>query len=164
MFGKSVPLDRHLFVSRSEIADNLASKALTVWAQNMLITQDILLGKARQALQERDENHLATQKPNLTIPVPVFSLGSYVLVEYPRAAGIVSHRGPPNKLMPLLKGLMKIIKRDGDTYTVQSLLSDASEAVHVTRLRRFVHDASGVDEAKLRDATSVPRFYFGLPY
>ena len=90
MFGKSVPLDRHLFVSRSEIADNLASKAITVWAQNMLILQDILLGKARQALQERDENHLATQKPNLTI----FSLGFYVLVEYPRAAGIVSHRGP----------------------------------------------------------------------
>jgi hypothetical protein len=55
-----------------------------------------------------------------------FQVGSYVLAKYHSTAGVVQHRGPPNKLLSHLRGPFKVVRHDKDsnTYIIQSLITN----------------------------------------
>ena len=48
--------------------------------------------------------------------------------------GAVRHRGPPIKFLPLLRGPLKGVAVDGDTYTIRSLIPKKDE------LRQFIYN------------------------
>ena len=55
----------------------------------------------------------------------------------------MTHRGPPNKFLPRLRGPLKVVERAGDTYTVRSLVTKRDERLHVKELRKYIHGIHG---------------------
>ena len=92
---------------------------------------------------------MATQKQNVT----TFAVGSYVLASYHATDGVVRHRGPPNKLLPYLRGPFKVISSNRDEYIIRSLITHKDEQIHVKELRQFIHEGEEDDlySVALRD-------------
>jgi hypothetical protein len=75
-----------------------------------------------------------------------YPINSYVLVEYPSTS---LRKGPPNKLMPILKGPMRVMEKIGVRYTLLNLVNNQTEEVHVTRLHAFYYDADHIKPADI---------------
>ena len=73
-----------------------------------------------------------------------FNIGDYVLVAYEKD----DHKAP-TKLHPVLRGPCRVVNRvvrsEGDVYTVQHLDSVKCEDFHVKLLRQFNHDSRFTD-------------------
>ena len=61
-----------------------------------------------------------------------------------------SHRGPPNKFLPFLKGPFCVHSRKGDYYTLRCLITEKLDTVHVSRLRHYISDNTLLNEEKMR--------------
>jgi len=83
-------------------------------------------------------DHIGTADPRRT----EFAIGSYVLVDY---HGTAFRKGPPSKFQTYLRGPMKVLSRNVNTYTLENLVSHKSEQVHVTDIRPFHYDSNLVD-------------------
>ena len=88
--------------------------------------------------------HLANYPSNQT----EFDEGSYVLRSNPY------RRGPASKLLPFLKGPMRIISKTKSKYLLEDLISLKRKNYHIKRLTPFNLDISKYDPAKvaLRDS------------
>ncbi len=75
-----------------------------------------------------------------------YPINSYVLVEYPNTG---FKKGPPNKLMPILKGPMRVMNKIGVRYTLLNLVNNKTEEVHITRLHPFEYDPNRTEPADI---------------
>ncbi len=104
LFGKAVNLNRGVLLPAEAISDK--RKALSEWALTMIKTQKELLAKAEAAQRRKDDLHIASANPKRTH----YGVGEYVLIEY-QLSGMGNK--PPNKLLPHLKGPLKVVSRKG---------------------------------------------------
>jgi transposase InsO family protein len=136
LFGNSIDLDRGIFVPQEERDEVNSAKPLSPWLSNMLEKQQILLAKAQQLQLESDTHHIARHTVSEE-EITVYPVNSYVLVKY--------NDRPPSKLNTPLKGPMRVIAVDGAKYTLQDLVLDRIQHVHVSKLRPFVYDPVHTD-------------------
>ena len=151
IFENSVSLDRGIFLPENALPLSRENMPLSIWQANHLRDQQKVIAKARTLQRGKDIEHIASY-PKLS-PTD-FKVGSYVLVEYP---GDIIRRGPDNKLLTMLKGPFKIVKREGDTITVLNSNTKKDEKCHVMQLRPFFLDARYEDpeEIVMRDFVSL---------
>jgi hypothetical protein len=137
LFGDSVCTDAALFLPPGAVFADGAQVVLSAWADNMIKQQKTINAIAAEIQYTKDRDHMALQ----TTPPTKFAVGSYVLAKYPSTDGVVTHRGPPNKLLPFLRGPMRVIGHliDTDKYTIRSLITHRDEDIHVSQLRAFIH-------------------------
>jgi hypothetical protein len=142
-------MDEQMFIQPDGIMVDGAQLRLSAWATNMILQQKVIVDLAKKIQNEKDMAHLAKQNPRVTS----FAEGSYVLANYHSTDGVVRHRGPPNKFLPFLRGPFKVVRAEGDTYTIRSLITKKDERIHVKELRQFVHnnDEQDLYRTALRD-------------
>ena len=99
----------------------------------MLSSQTTLLDIARQNLTEKDEIHMKTYPTDRS----EFDIGTYVLVEHRQNP---LRRGPSSKLLPFLKGPMRVIAKQDNTYTLQDIVNMRQYDYHIKNLRTFEFD------------------------
>ena len=116
------------------------------WVTKMANRNKIVLEVARQTLREHEEVHLM----NAPLSITEFPLNSYVLVEH-RENNL--RRGPSSKLLPFLKGPMRVISRTGSKYDLQDLVSEQIYQYHVKQMFPFDFDPNIHDpyQIALRD-------------
>ena len=148
LFGKAVNLDRGVLLPAEAISDK--RKALSKWAAEMIKAQKELLAKAEAAQRRKDDLHVSNANPKRTH----YGVGEYVLIEY-QSSGM--RNKPPNKLLPHLKGPLKVVSRKGDRYTLLNLVTKNEEDVHLTRIHPFQYDSNYTSprDAALRDVLSL---------
>jgi transposase InsO family protein len=146
MFGKAITLDRNVLLLITAISDE--RKALSNWAANMLSKQQDLIDVAEKTQRLRDQQQIAQADPRRTI----YGTDDYVLVEY-QPSSLVPRGRPPSKLLPNLRGPLRVVNRDGDAYTLVSLVDGKEETIHVSRLHPFHYDPvfTSPRDAALRD-------------
>jgi hypothetical protein len=149
LFGDRFRDDELLFMAQSQAHMDGAMLQLSAWASDMISQQQIIFEEAQRIQNKKDEVHMATQKQNVT----TFEVGSYVLASYHATDGVVRHRGPPNKLLPYLRGPFKVISSNRDEYIIRSLITHKDEQIHVKELRKFIHEGEEDDlySVALRD-------------
>jgi hypothetical protein len=142
LFGNAIDLDRGIFL---EHIPGTPTEKMSTWTSKMLDIQNKVMNIARTKLQEKDKIHMQTD----SITWSEFQIGSYVLVEHRNTF----RKGPKNKLLPYLKGPMRVINSRGSRYTLQDLITMRNKEYHVKRLRPFNIDPSTQDPLKyaLRD-------------
>jgi hypothetical protein len=138
LFGNAVTLDRGIFVPQNEIAEN-ESASLSAWSADMLNKQAIAIRVARETQMKKNELHHATYPAGA---ITEFPINSYVMIEYPSAS---LKKGPPNKLMPNLKGPMRVVNFIGTRYTLMNLVNNKLEDYHVKLLHPFNYDPEVTD-------------------
>jgi hypothetical protein len=150
LFGDKIYTDENLFQAPAATFVDGIQLQLSPWASAMIRHQEAIVNLATTLQKDKDMAHLGKQL--WEGPMTEFQVGSYVLAKYHSTAGVVQHRGPPNKLLSHLRGPFKVVRHDKDsnTYIIQSLITNREEAIHVTCLRAFIHPADAT-EASLRE-------------
>ena len=150
LFGNAVRLNRHLIAERDNATLVENQQEVSRWADDMLERQRVYSDLAMTLQKAHDKLHLAKQGPQVT----EFTVGDYVLARYHSTVGALTHRGPPSKFLPNLRGPFLVVGRDIDTYVIRSLVTKKDEAVHVTLLSPYIcdpDDQEALQEAALRD-------------
>jgi len=120
-------LDRGILTQKGDIL-------LSAYMKELMEAQSQIIAIAEHNLREKESKHLDGYSKERT----KFEIGSYVLVEH-RLQGL--RRGPKSKLLPFLRGPMKIIGWDEkNTYHVQNLINQRVTSHNVTNLRPFLYD------------------------
>jgi hypothetical protein len=133
MFGNSIDIDKgFLFQDETESNNKVPNPE---WVQQMLTSQATLLDVARQNLTEKDEIHML----NYPTDRSEFEIGSYVLVEHRQNP---LRRGPRSKLLPFLKGPMRVVDKKENTYILQDIVNMRTYNYHLKNLRTFNFDPS----------------------
>jgi len=148
LFGNAIDLDRNIFEATPPIT-GVHSKPVSSFVDNMLHVQSKLFEIARTKLTEHDEIHLKIPKQGV---ITTYQIGDLVLVEHHSSF----RRGPKSKLMPFLRGPLRIINisgEQGDTYTLQDIVNNRQRSYHISKLRPYDHDPNKHDplEAAIRD-------------
>jgi hypothetical protein len=131
MFGNSIDIDKgFLFPNKHE--DN-PQVPYSFWSAQRLSAHATLLDVARQNLTEKDEVHMMTYPTGRSD----FDINSYVLVEH-RQNNL--RRGPHSKLLPFLKGPLRVMAKVDNTYTLQDIVTMRSYDYHIKNLRVFNFD------------------------
>lgn len=133
LFGNAVQLDRQILNNTVHKDDDIK---LSKWTADMLSAQAVIINTARKNLKELDEVHMLSNTEETT----VFPIGSYVLAEYPENK---LRRGAKSKLLPNLKGPMRVVNitNNGNTYSLQDLVTNRCKDYMVKNLRPFVMTA-----------------------
>jgi hypothetical protein len=148
LFGNAINTERGLFAT-SDSSQHSSSLQLAGWVDNMLKAQAEILQIAHTNQLKSDIEHIApspkrSKKPSVKqSPITEFPIGDYVLVSYPENA--VTGRRPPNKLMAQLKGPYKVVNSVGSAMTIQNLVTNKLETVHITQLHPFHFNAHETD-------------------
>jgi hypothetical protein len=144
LYGGMVDLFRGTLLESPQTANS--DITYNEWVTQLNNMQLRILAIAKQSLNEHSEVHLENYPTNQT----EFDVGTFVLVEYQNPY----RRGPPSKLLPFLKGPMKIISKDKSKYLLLDLISGKKKHYHIKRLTPFNLDTSKYDPHKvaLRDS------------
>jgi hypothetical protein len=140
LFGERSRDDELMFLPHNVEVDD-TNLMLSAWACDMIMQQSTAYEMAKQMQESKDRAHLIQQSPHVT----TFDIGDYVLANYHSTEGVVTHRGPPNKFLPRLRGPLRLVAATNDTYTVRSLITQRDERIHVKELRRFIHNGNEED-------------------
>jgi hypothetical protein len=141
LFGPAVNPKRFNLNPLTE--EDMDELKFTEWFSTQQQIHADIMDKARELQASLDSQHLQER----TFVPSVFDVGSYVLVGYPDT---LNGKGkPPTKLMPIKKGPMKILERNGDKYEVLDLVSRISDSVHISRIYPFLYDDTRVDPEKV---------------
>ena len=153
VYGKAINLDAGFILDRKNLSSR-ESRDLSQWVADRLVAQDKVRAYAQQNLRIRDQHHIESNMPEGISSYPV---GALVLVEYRHNS---LRKGPPSKLLPYLKGPMKVVAIDGGIYTVQSLLTKGTTKHRISKLRPFCYDPRVEDPVQiaLRDDTEGAEF------
>jgi hypothetical protein len=167
LFGNAISVDRGIFLphdtkSREDgtstpyDTQHRGTMEFSDWAENMLAKQASLIESAQRYQAKVDNDHLNPSEPKRRGKVSTsvkattsvthiseFPVDSYVLVSYPRSS--FGNRRPPNKLMTNLRGPLRVVNHVGSTYSLQDLVTNKLESVHVTQLRPFEYDPQRVE-------------------
>jgi hypothetical protein len=133
LYGNALHKDKTIFDNFT--SEQLTKASLSEWSDKMLHAQQILIGIAQKHQRQKDKEHMSLTSPHNKLTS--FPINSYVLVEYPSTG---FKKGPPNKLMPILKGPMRVVNKVGVKYTLLNLVNNKTEEVHITRLHSFDYD------------------------
>jgi hypothetical protein len=133
LFGTSINLDRGIFLPQKDLHDREGERMnLSEWAEKMLEKQAVVLNIARQRQDERNKIHLAEAAISDGKEYTEYPINSYVLVEY--------HDRPPSKLHTRLKGPMRVVEKKDASYTLQDLVTNRIQKIHISKLRPFNFD------------------------
>jgi transposase InsO family protein len=169
IFGNAITLDRGMFLPHNTPKSTVSKEPsdteefpydtqhreviqLSEWSEKMLEKQNILIGLAQANQHLTDMEHtqpLAVQRRKRTVtpidktklPITEFLIGSYVLVAYRESP---NHR-PPHKLLTRWRGPLRVVNHVGSTYSLQNLVNNKLEDIHVTQLKPFRHDTLVTD-------------------
>ena len=84
-----------------------------------------------------------------------FPIGSFVLVEHTQSN---LRRGPKSKLLPFLKGPMKVMAINGDKYLLRNLVTRRDKEYHIKRLFEYRYDPSTLNPLKVACKDSGEQF------
>jgi transposase InsO family protein len=145
LFGNSINLDRGIFMPLDEEVP--AELGLHQWADSKLAAQMAVMKIAQKNQINKDNAHMLAGDVIQT----EFPDGSYVLVEYPASN---MKKGPPNKLNTYLRGPLRVLHHRGAAYTLQNLVTNKHETIHVSLLREFKYDPENINPIDIanRDA------------
>ena len=82
-----------------------------------------------------------------------FPIGSFVLVEHSQSN---LRRGPKSKLLPFLKGPMKVMAINGDKYLLRNLITRRDKEYHIQRLFEYRYDPSTLSPLKVACKDRIP--------
>ena len=144
LFNNNVDLDRGFSHGRKEGINEDIS--YTQWVEELAQANLTILEVARENLREHDEIHLNTTPTSPT----EYPVGAYVLVNY---RGNELRRGPPSKLLPFLKGPLRVTSKEGSIYLLQDLVTEKIFPYHIKDIFPFTFDPETVDprEVAVRD-------------
>jgi hypothetical protein len=107
---------------------------LSAYMKDLMDSQAMIIDIATHNLHQKDEKHLNESSKERTH----FEIGSYVLAEH-RLQGL--KRGPKSKLLPFLRGPMRVIGWNNENiYHLQNLVTQTVSDYHVSKLRPFLYD------------------------
>jgi hypothetical protein len=141
LFGDVYATNRVLNLNTGHTPEGDAPVVLSEWANKLIAQQQCMFRLAMTIQDTQDKEHMAKFGP----PQTAFEDGSIVLAKYHSTAGVVQHKGPPNKLLPYLRGPYKVISHDRDDYVIRSLVNHKDMHIHVSLLRLFHYDAETTD-------------------
>jgi len=139
LYGNSVDLNRMTILQDSHLATS--DKSYGDYIQELKEHQDWIIAKASKSLTEKDEVHMINYPSNQT----TFEVDTYVLAEYTN----VFRRGPPSKLLPFLKGPLKVIAKQDNKYTLLDLATGKVKNYHIKRLSQFNFDPNVWDPVRI---------------
>ena len=142
LYGNALHKDRTIYDNFTPA--QIAKLSLSEWASKMLTAQKILIDMANKYQRQKDKEHMSFALPESKLTS--YPINSYVLVEYPNTG---FKKGPPNKLMPILKGPMRVMNKIGVRYTLLNLVNNKTEEVHITRLHPFEYDPIHTEPADI---------------
>ena len=131
IFGNSIDLDRNILVESSEC--KAPGVYMEAWVDTLVKGQEEVIRIVRENLRVQKERQEATGRDEM---IPEFPVGTYVLVEHVNNL----RRGPKSKLLPFLKGPLRVVRVEGDRYTLFNLLTGREKDYHVRRLREYHYD------------------------
>jgi hypothetical protein len=141
IFGNSIDLNRNLLVNSN--SNETTQVYMDDWIQSLINGQEIIVKLVQDNLENQRTRHIAERSDrNFT----EFEIGSYVLVEHVQSN---LRRGPQSKLLPFLKGPLKVVGVNGDIYTLRNLLSRRDKEYHVKRLHRYLYDPMTINPLKV---------------
>jgi hypothetical protein len=143
IFGNSIQLDRNVYNTAFPHVHNAdkESDSFGRWAADMLKKQSDIIRIAYETQLKTDEFHMSQVKFDPEEET-IYPINSYVLVQYPMTA---MGNKPPTKLHTNLKGPMRVINFVGSIYTLQDLISNKEETVHIKRIKPFYYDPRCTD-------------------
>jgi hypothetical protein len=143
LFGDKIYTDENLFQAPAATFVDGIQLQLSPWASAMIRHQEAIVNLATTLQKDKDMAHLGKQL--WEGPMTEFQVGSYVLAKYHSTAGVVQHRGPPNKLLSHLRGPFKIVRHDKDsnTYIIQSLITSKPRGSDPCDVLKSIHTSSG---------------------
>jgi hypothetical protein len=124
-------LDRNILMGSGE--HNAPKVYMDAWVESLVKGQDEVVRVVKENLREQKERHEARVRGEV---VPEFPVGSYVLVEHVNNL----RRGPRSKLLPFLKGPLKVVRVQQDRYTLLNLLTGKEKDYHARRLHEYHYD------------------------
>ena len=141
IFGDAIDLNRNLF--EEEEPETSSPIFMDSWILSLGKGKERIVELVRNNLEKQHHNHLQRSQG---IAVSEFEIGSYVLVEH-----VTSNlrRGPKSKLLPFLKGPMKVISVNEDYYTLRNLITRKDKEYHVKRLHEFLFDPQTINPLKI---------------
>ena len=139
IYGDSIDLNNGLFTEYTK-GDNQGEK-LSKWVADALTTQHSAMDAAKRSSEQHDSVRMSQYPTKRT----EFAVGTYVLMEH---LNDKLRRGPKSKLLPFLKGPLRVESSTGSHYTVQDLVTKRNRTVHVSRLREFQIDTTADDPLK----------------
>ena len=119
------------------------------WFARRLVAQDAIIRQAQQIQHERDVKHMKQNLPCMAFTE--YAVGDYVLVDYPQDS---LKPGPPSKLMSHRRGPLRVLSESEDFYTLQNLVNNKEEVVHLKRLNPFYFDPLYVDPRQVANHDS----------
>jgi hypothetical protein len=125
IYGDSVDLNRMTVLQDSYLTSNDIS--YSDYIRELKEHQNWIIAEATKSLTEKDEVHMINYPSNQTS----FEVDTYVLAEYTN----VFRRGPTSKLLPFLKGPLKIVAKQENKYTLLDLTSGKLKNYHKTIVR-----------------------------
>jgi hypothetical protein len=131
IFNNAIDLDKGFLFAN--IARGNRNQSYAQWIEDMITIQSKIIDIARQNLTEKDEIHMKTYPKDRTD----FEIGSYVLVEHRHNS---LRRGPRSKLLPFLKGPMRVLAKKDNKYTLQDIVNLHEYDYHIKKLRVFDFD------------------------
>ena len=138
VFGNSIDLDRGIFYDPSIGTTHQGAvpiqQKMSTWMAGAIKAQAQVIALAQKHLAEKDAHHMATHS---TTRRSEFLINSYVLVEHRHNS---LRRGPSSKLLPFLKGPMRITNAILNKYTLQDIVTLRSKDYHISKIRPFVFD------------------------
>lgn len=150
LFGNAITLDRGIFLPHTFPSADTQHRGvieLPEWLDKMQKMQTTLLELAQRKQRLTDQEHMypetvpkrkrkAKDKVDKSAPITEYLIGSYVLVAYRESAW----NKPPHKLLTKWRGPLRVVNNVGSTYSLQNLVTNKLEDVHVTQLVPFNYD------------------------
>ena len=145
VFPNGVQLDKSLLTESSSVY-------MSSYIDDLQKSQARLIVLAEISLRGRDDLHMANYSAERT----VFDDESYVLAEHRHNT---LRRGPKSKLLPYLKGPMKVKHHDAKgTYLLQDLVTLETRTYHVSTLRPFRVDERTLTPLQAAVADTLDEF------
>jgi hypothetical protein len=128
------------------------SALLSAYMKELMESQAMIIDIATKNLRSKDEEHLSNYSEKRT----QFEIGSYVLAEH-RLHGL--KRGPKSKLLPFLRGPMRVIGWNNENiYHLQDLVTQRVHDFHVSKLRPFLYDERTVTPMQVALTDTLDEF------
>jgi len=131
IFGDTLSLGKELL--REPISKRKSDVQLSTYLSSMIRRQRELIKIAQETQQNFDTHHISSFDPEYD----EYPIESYVLLRHPK--------GKSAKLRLRNEGPFQVISREGDNYTLQNLITNATYTYHISNLRPFNLDRTRDD-------------------
>ena len=147
IYGASMEPDLDLIAPNTT---NIYERRLSDWVFKHIQIFRLLQEEAQISQRNLDNSHLLTRERGERTE---FEINSYVLVRY---RGGLGGNKPTNKLLPIFRGPLKVIRYKDNEYALQNLVTGKIELHHVTNLRPFYFDPTKTnpEEIAVKDYSS----------